>query len=87
MDFTVAERYDGIPGIQSTFSRAMEHWKDYAEYLTELVIALNQKGWQHYEAGNQELADLYAALYYQAYDYAAANLKGDKLQQFLDATD
>ena len=56
-DFTIAEKF-GIDAVKDTYNRAFKEWKSNYKYLTELVMILNWKIWQHYEK-NDELATLY----------------------------
>ena len=84
-DFSIADRF-GISAIKDTFKRAFENWKDNYEYLTELVIALNWKIWEHYES-NEKVARVYSDLWEKADGYAMDNLKGEELRYFLSTTD
>lgn len=59
-DFTVADLF-GLSAIQDTFNRAFEEWKDSYKYLTELILVLNHKIWQHHET-KPEVAELYNSL-------------------------
>lgn len=69
-DFTIADVF-GDKAIKDTFDRAFKEWKDNLRpYLTELVIVLNMKCWQWYEAGNQKRSELYSEMYYKANEYA-----------------
>ena len=72
--------------IQDTFSRAFEEWKENYKYLTELVLVLNHKIWQHYET-RPEIATLYNTLWAQASQYAMEYLKDDELSYYYDVTD
>ena len=63
-DFSIADRF-GLSAIQDTFSRAFEEWKENYKYLTELVLVLTHKIWQHYET-RPEIATLYNTLWAQA---------------------
>ena len=85
-DFSIADMF-GKSAIQDTFNRAFREWKSDYEYLTALVVALNHKIWQHYEAGNEDLARLYNDFWEQADAYACDNLKGEELQYFYRETD
>lgn len=85
-DFDIADKF-GISAIKDTFKRAFNEWKSNYVYLTELVITLNFKIWEHYENGNQELASLYNELWEKADNYACENLKGDELSFFYRVTD
>lgn len=85
-DFDIADKF-GLGAIKDTFKRAFNEWKSNYVYLTELVITLNFKIWEHYENGNQELASLYNELWEKADNYACENLKGDELSFFYRVTD
>ena len=52
-DFSIADKF-GISAIEDTYERAFKEWKDNYIYLTELVIVVNWKCWQHYENKNEE---------------------------------
>jgi len=84
-DFSIADRF-GVDAVVDTYRVAMLAWKDDVEYLTELVMALNWKIWEHYGT-NDELARAYDALWRKADAYAVENLKGDDLAYFYRTTD
>ena len=50
-DFSIAERMDGLNGVQETFNKAFKEWSDKYRYLTELVLVLNWKCWYWYDQG------------------------------------
>lgn len=56
------------------------------KYLTELILVLNHKIWQHYKAA-PEMAKLYNTLWMQADQYAIENLKGSELEYYYEVTD
>lgn len=85
-DFTIADAF-GKRAIQDTFRRAFREWKTDYRYLTDLVMVLNHKIWQHYEAGNRPYAELYDLLWRKAEDYAFDHLKGEELKYYLTVTD
>ena len=84
-DFSIADLY-GVCAIRDTFKRAFNEWKDNYIYLTELVIVLNHKIWQHYNK-RDTYAELYNDLWEKADAYACDNLKGDELRHFYQITD
>ena len=84
-DFSIADCFEKN-AVQDTFNRAFNEWKSNHVYLTELVIVLNWKIWQHYQT-NPELAKLYNELWEKADAYALDNLKGTELDFFLTVTD
>lgn len=86
-DFSIADCF-GVSAVRDTFNRAFKEWKSNYVYLTELVITLNLKIWQHYEKnGSCELSRLYNELWEQADNYACENLKGEELSFFYKITD
>ena len=85
MDFSIADAF-GKNAVQDTFNRAFNEWKSNYVYLTELVITLNLKIWEHYQK-NPELAKLYNELWEKADAYACDNLKGEELSFFYKITD
>lgn len=86
MDFTIADVF-GIDAVKDTFERAFAEWKGDYRYLTELVMVLNWKIWEHYEKGNEPLARIYNDLWLKADSYAWENLKGEELDYFFRTTD
>lgn len=86
MDFTIADAF-GVNAIRDTFNRAFNEWKSDYKMLTALVVILNHKIWQHYEAGRHDIARLYNDLWDQAREYAMNTLKGDELQYYYEITD
>lgn len=86
-DFSIAERYSE-QAVIDTFNRAFKEWKHNYKYLTELVLVLNHKIWQHHKIpGNKRLAELYDNLWAKADEYACNNLKDAELMYFYDITD
>lgn len=85
-DFTIADRF-GEDAVKDTYRRAFAEWKSNYRYLTELVMVLNWKIWDHYEKNNKELASLYNELWIKADNYTLDNLKDDELTYFLTITD
>ena len=57
-DFSIADRF-GIEAVKDTYKRAFTEWKSNYKYLTELVMVLNWKIWEHYEKNNKELSKVY----------------------------
>lgn len=76
----------GVDAVKDTYNRAFKEWKNNYKYLTELVMILNWKIWQHYEK-NDELATLYNSLWEKADAYACEHLKGEELSYFYRTTD
>jgi len=85
-DFSIADRF-GIEAIKDTYKRAFDGWKNDYKFLTELVMVLNWKLWQHDEEGNMKYAKVYEDLWTKADGYAVKNLKGEELAYFYETTD
>lgn len=86
MDFSIADQF-GEKSVRDTYNRAFSEWKNNHVFLTELVMVLNWKLWQHYENGNQNLAKLYNDLWVKSDGYAVENLHGDELSYYYMTTD
>ena len=86
LDFTIADKF-GEGAIRDTFNRAFKEWKSNYVYLTELVVSLNWKIWEHSENGKKDLAKVYNELWEKADNYACKNLKGEELSFFYRVTD
>ena len=85
-DFDIAEAF-GPEAVKETYTRAFKEWRSDYKYLTELVLILNWKIWQHYETENMDLAHLYNDLWIEADTYARDNLTGKELEYFYRTTD
>lgn len=84
-DFSIADAF-GKNAVRDTFNRAFAEWKSDFHYLTDLVMVLNHKIFQHYD-GDRELSKLYDSLWRIADDYATKNLVGKELDYFYHTTD
>ena len=84
-DFTIADAF-GLAEIRDTFERSFRDWKHNVEYITELVMVLNWKIFQHHEKDDDK-AKLYNDLWSIADSYCMDNLKGKDLDYFLSTTD
>ena len=68
MDFSIADHF-GVAGIKDTYKRAVAGWKNDYKMLTELVMVLNWKIFEHFES-NPKYAQLYQDLYMELNDWA-----------------
>ena len=84
-DFSLADPF-GLKGVKDTYNRAFKAWKNDVEYMSEFVVVLNHKSWEHYET-NEEIARVYDELWKKANLYACENLKGEELTYFYRTTD
>lgn len=85
-DFGIAERF-GKNAIIDTYKNAIQEYKDDYKVLTELVMVLNWKLWEHYDNGNNDLAKLYNDLWKELDNYCCENLKDEQLAYFYATTD
>lgn len=79
-DLSIAECY-GIKSIQDTVKRVVKSWKDDVVYMSEFVIALNQKIWQHYEK-LPEVAKVYNELWIATDNFCREHFKDEKLSYY-----
>ena len=84
-DFSIADAF-GTRTIQDTYNRASREWGENLEYFTELVMVLNHKCWA-WNNRNEMISQLYAKLYYEAYDKGLERFKGDDLKYYLETLD
>lgn len=84
-DFSIADRF-GRGSVIMTFNNAFNEWKSDYRYLTDLVIVLNHKIYEHY-GSDESLAELYDKLWKETDAYAMETLKGDEMNYFLRVTD
>lgn len=85
IDFSIADIF-GESAIKETYNLCFSQWKDNYEYLTELVMVLNWKSFEHYES-NEKYGKLYSNLWEMCDRYACENLKGEELDYFFITTD
>ncbi len=77
-DLSIAEWCGGSKAVQETYKRVMKQWMSDIEYITEFVMAINIKSWEHYERGNETLSKLYSELYHKAYEAVANHYENDE---------
>ena len=86
-DFSIADRF-GEKAIRDTYTKLFNQWKDkHPKEITELTLILNWKIWQHYEQGNEALAQVYNELWEKMDLWCQENLKGDDLDYYYHTTD
>ena len=99
-DFSIAEAF-GTDAIRDTYEKAFNEWKTDTEYVTELVMVLNWKSWEHHDRGllaeqsgddlaadsHTDLVELYCSLYEEADAWCMDNLNDDDLAYFIRTTD
>ncbi|MCQ2739792.1 MAG: hypothetical protein MJ237_06150 [bacterium] len=85
-DFTLAELVSGAKGVKDTYKRAFNAWKSDYKYITEMVMVLNHKIWEHY-GHNSEMAETYNDLWQELDSWCGENLKGDAARYYFEVTD
>ena len=85
MDLSIAEPF-GLRAVQGTYTRLIKAFAHNHKELTELVMALNWKIWEHYRA-NRRLAEFYNGLWEKAAEYAETTLKGEELDYYWETID
>ena len=84
--FSIAEEF-GKQEIKRVYKDIFKEAKKSYKLLTELVMILNHKTWQHKETTGSGLYDLYEELYDDTKDYALDHMKKEELSYFFDITD
>ena len=84
-DFSIADKF-GIAAVKDTYKRAFREWHKNHIYLTELVLVLNWKIWEHCET-NDKLAVLYNTLWKETAQFAVETLTGEELEYYLETID
>ena len=84
-DFCIADAY-GAEAVIDTYRRAFKAWHDNTAYVTELVLVLNHKIWQHYKT-NRPLAAIYDKLWKECDAWCLDNFKGEDADYYYRITD
>jgi len=85
-EFGMAEDLGGSGSVKKFYEHAMANYVDDYKFLTEFVMVLNWKIWEHYRT-NESLARVYDSLWRKADSFAQKTLKGKELSYFYRTTD
>lgn len=85
MDFSKVDHL-GVKEIRDLYNSTFSKWKNDYKYLTELVMVLNWKIWEHH-LRNDSLVSLYNSLWQKTHRYALNHLKGEEIRYYLMTTD
>ena len=85
-DLSIAEWCKDANGIKDTYKRIVKEWQNNVEYMSEFVVALNQKIWMHYEQ-NRELAKVYNDLWMECDNFCREHFKGEELSYYYEYID
>lgn len=81
--FDTVEEY-GESEIENLASIIFDDCKDDdIKVLTDLIMVINHKSWDHHQWGNDILAKLYADLYYEYYERAIDYLENENREEDL----
>ena len=67
--FTEAETDDNVD-IEELYRQLFRKWRNDVKLVAELSMCMNWKLWEHYEKGNERLAEIYNSLWMRLHDYA-----------------
>lgn len=84
-DFNIADKF-GMKAVVDTYNKSIKNENNYKE-LTELVMVLNHKIWEHHENEDFELAKVYDKLWRTADEFAIQRLKGEELSYYYRTLD
>lgn len=84
-DFSIADHF-GTLAVRDTYCRAFNTWQNNIEYMTELVMVLNWKIWEHHSR-NYMLAEMYDELWRNADQWVLDHFDGDDLRYYIRTTD
>lgn len=74
-DLSIAECF-GIESIKDTIKRVLKEWMGSIEAITEFVMCVNHKSWEHADR-NEELQEVYTNLYYEVQDKVLKHYEND----------
>jgi hypothetical protein len=85
-DFSIADHF-GVKAIKDTYNRCKKYWCDDYKYLTELVMVMSWKSFEH--QNNLELCKLYSELYCELDEFAYNKFQDneEQLRYYLRTTD
>lgn len=84
-DFSIADRF-GDAAIEDTYNRVCDQYQTNYKVMTELILVLNHKIWQHYQ-NNVEIAKLYQQLWQDTDSWCVENLTGKQLDYYYQTLD
>lgn len=85
-DFSIADNFN-IDAVKDTYNRAFKEWQDNYKYITELVMVLNWKIWEHHNSNNIELSKVYNDLWVKLDKWVQDNFNANELDYYYTTTD
>lgn len=81
-DLSIAEwctcAQGNVKEFMQSYKNIMRNWRDSVEFMSEFVLCVNWKSWEHYERGNNEWARFYSFLYNYTRDLMYEYYEGDE---------
>lgn len=85
-DLTIADAY-GESAVIDTIVNVNRTWRGNTEMYSEFIVCLNHKIWQHYEAGNFQLAKVYDKYWRKYSKWVEENWSEEQLRYYYKVTD
>jgi len=76
-DLSIGEWTSGWSGVFDTLRRCMVEWRDNVEFMSEFVLCVNWKAWEHHARKNANWAKFYSLLYEGVRDLMYDYYEGD----------
>ena len=81
----------GLNTVIMIASILYQRWRDEICELTDFVMVVNHKSWEHHRKGNSALQELYTDLYYEYYEkainYLESKGRNEELSYFIRTLD
>lgn len=77
-DLSIGEWVSGWSGVFDTLRRCMVEWRDNVEFMSEFVLCVNWKAWEHHARQNFMWAKFYSLLYEGVRDLMYDYYEGDE---------
>ncbi|MFD0704333.1 hypothetical protein ACFQY8_01010 [Alloscardovia venturai] len=84
-EFSIADPF-GSNAIRDTYKRALKEWKNDYKKMTELVMVLNNKIWEHYHTSPQ-LARTYTELWHELDQWCDSTFTNEQKTYYYTTTD
>ena len=76
-DLSIAEWCESKKGVISTCKNVLKEWRDDEKYMSEFVLCVNWKAWEHDARKNYQWSKFYSLLYDWVRDYVYDYYEGD----------
>lgn len=87
-EFTKIEKSENnYEDIEELYRKYFREWHNDVKMITELSMCMNRKLWEHYEAGDEEIARLYNDLWLKVHSYANDVFIWEDWKYYFNTTD